>query len=188
MISQYAMIVDVSRCIGCNSCIVACKQENGITKGSGWLQVWRKELFRNHLNRYYNPQSCRHCAEPDCVAVCPVGAIHRSEDGLVIHNVERCIGCQVCVATCPHGGMKIMSNGKVGKCSLCNHLLQRGKEPACVSVCPVDARVFGEREVLIREAGLHMTNLISKGISVHLEGAEEKEQTMVLYLVKVVGL
>lgn len=179
--SQVAMLVDVSRCIACKSCTVACMQENGLQSNS-WLRVRLRELLKDHLVRYYNPESCRHCSDPICLAVCPVGAIRHGEDGLVILDVERCIGCQVCVVACPYNGMKIMTNGKVGKCSFCSHLLQRGKEPACVTVCPVDARVFGEREVLIREAGLRMANLTSKGISIHLEGAE-KELTTVLYLV-----
>lgn len=179
--NQYAMLVDVSRCIGCKSCTVACKQENGLRSGNSWLKVRRRELLTDHLVRYYIPQSCRHCIDPICLAVCPVGAIKRGEDGSVIHDVERCIGCQVCAAACPHSGMRIMADGKVGKCSFCSHLLQRGKEPACVSVCPVDARVFGEREVLIREAGLRMTNLIARGTDVYLDGTE-KELTKVLYL------
>lgn len=179
--SQYAMLVDVSRCIACKSCTVACNQENGLRDGNSWLMVRRKELLADHFVRYYNPQSCRHCSDPICLSVCPVGAIECSEDGLVIHNIEICIGCQVCVVACPHSGMRIMANGKVGKCSLCSQLLERGKEPACVSVCPVNARVFGEREDLIREAEHRMISLTSSGISVHLEGAE-KELATVLYL------
>ncbi|SHI42541.1 4Fe-4S dicluster domain-containing protein [Desulfosporosinus lacus] len=178
--SQLAMLVDGSRCIACKSCSVACMQENGLQSNS-WLRVRRRELLTDHLVRYYNPQSCRHCADPICLSVCPVGAIKRGDDGFVIHDVECCIGCQVCVTACSYSGIKIMTNGKVGKCSFCSHLLQQGKEPACVTVCPVDARVFGEREELIREAGLRMTNLASRGISVHLEGTE-KELTNVLYL------
>ncbi|HBV86127.1 4Fe-4S dicluster domain-containing protein [Desulfosporosinus sp.] len=179
--SQYAMLVDVSRCIGCKSCTVACMQENGLQSGDSWLRVRPRELLTDHLVRYYIPQSCRHCSDPICVAVCPIGAIKCGEDGLVIHDIEKCIGCQVCVTACLHGGMKIMNNGKVGKCSFCSHLLQRGKEPACVTVCPVDARVFGEREVLIREAGLRMTDLISKGTDVYIKGTEN-DLTKVLYL------
>ncbi len=177
---QIAMLVDVSRCIACKSCTVACMQENGLQSNS-WVRVRLKERLTEHVVRYYNPQSCRHCSDPICLAACPVGAIQHGEDGLVIHDVDRCIGCQVCVTACPYSGMKIMSNGKVGKCSFCSHLLQRNTEPACVSVCPVDARIFGEREVLIREAGLRIRNLTSKGMKTHLEGIEN-ELTTVLYL------
>ncbi|AET68994.1 Fe-S-cluster-containing hydrogenase subunit [Desulfosporosinus orientis DSM 765] len=179
--NQYAMLVDVSRCIGCKSCTVACMQENGLQSGNSWLSVKPRELLTDYLVRYNIPQSCRHCADPICVAVCPVGAIKPEENGLVSHDVEKCIGCQVCAAACPHSGIKIMTNGKVGKCSFCSHLLQRGEEPACVAVCPVDARVFGEREVLIREAAARKEELISRGTEVYLRGTG-KESTTVLYL------
>lgn len=181
--SQFAILVDVSRCIACKSCTVACMQENGLQSNS-WLTVRLRELLTDHLVRYYNPQSCRHCSDPICLAVCPVGAIQRDEDGLVTHDVQRCIGCQVCVAACPYSGMKIIPNGKVGKCSFCKHLLQRGKEPACVTVCPVDARIFGEREVLIREAEQRMIDLKSSDINVHLEGATKEPATVLYLLIK----
>lgn len=179
--SQHAMLVDVSRCIECKSCTVACKQENGLQTGDWWLRVWRREHLKDHLVRYYNTQSCRHCAEPVCQAMCPVGAIQRGENGLVIQHDEKCIGCRVCVTTCPHSGMKIMKNGKVGKCTLCSHRLERDKEPACVCVCPVNSRVYGEREELLLEASRRMAELRAKGMHVHLEGAN-KEQTAVMYL------
>lgn len=179
--SQHAMLVDVSRCIECKSCIVACKQENGLQTGDWWLRVWRREHLENNLVRFYNTQSCRHCADPVCQFVCPVGAIQRGEDGLVIQDDEKCLGCHVCVTSCPHSGMKIMNNGKVGKCTLCSHRLEIGKDPACVSVCPVNSRVYGERKELLREASKRMSELRDKGMRVHLEGAD-KEQTAVVYL------
>lgn len=179
--SQHAMLVDVSRCIECKSCTVACKQENGLQTGDWWLRVWRREHLKDHLVRYYNTQSCRHCADPVCQAMCPVGAIQRGENGLVIQDDEKCIGCRVCVTTCPHSAMKIMTNGKVGKCALCSHRLARGEEPACVTICPVKSRVYGEREELLREANKRMVELRAKGMRVHLEGAD-KDQAAVMYL------
>jgi len=110
-----------------------------------------------------------------------VGAIQSGEDGLVIQNDEKYIGCHVCVTACPHSGMKIMTNGKVGKCTFCSHRLERGKEPACVTVCPVNSRVYGEREELLHEASKRMAELRAKGMRVHLEGAD-KEPTSVMYL------
>jgi Fe-S-cluster-containing dehydrogenase component len=179
--SQPAMLVDESRCIECKSCTVACKQENGLQTGDWWLRVWRREELRDHLIRYYNTQSCRHCAEPVCQVVCPVGAIQRGEDGLVIQNEDKCIGCHVCVTACPHSAMKIMTNGKVGKCTLCRHRLEKGEEPACAKVCPVNSRVYGEREDLLREATTRLEELNAKGMRVHLEGTGE-EQSAVIYL------
>ncbi len=179
--NQPAMLVDESRCIACKSCTVACKQENGLKTGDWWLRVRRKEQLKDHLVRYYDTQSCRHCADPVCQAVCPVGAIQRGEDGLVIQDDTKCLGCHVCVTSCPHNAMRIMTNGKVGKCTLCSHRLAVGKEPACVSVCPVNSRVYGEREELLREANKRLAELRTKSMRVHLEGTE-KEQTVVMYL------
>ncbi|AET65862.1 Fe-S-cluster-containing hydrogenase subunit [Desulfosporosinus orientis DSM 765] len=179
--NQHAMLVDVSRCIECKSCIVACKQENGLQTGDWWLRVWRKEQLKDHLVRYYNTQSCRHCVDPVCQAVCPVGSIQRGEDGRVIQDDAKCLGCHVCVTSCPHHGMKIMTNGKVGKCTLCSHRLARGKEPACAGVCPTNSRIYGGREELLREASKRMEELRMKGMHVHLEGGD-KDQTMVMYL------
>lgn len=179
--SQHAMLVDVSRCIECKSCIVACKQENGLQTGDWWLKLWRREHLKDHLVRYYYTQSCRHCADPVCQVVCPVGAIQCGEDGQAIQDDEKCIGCHVCVTACPHGGVKIMTNGKVGKCTFCSHRLEKGKEPACVSVCPVNSRVYGKREELLREASKRMAELKARGMHVYLEGAD-KEQTAVMYL------
>jgi Fe-S-cluster-containing dehydrogenase component len=111
-----------------------------------------------------------------------MGAIQLGENGLVIQDDKKCIGCHVCVTACPHSGMKIMTNGKVGKCTLCSHRLERGEEPACVTICPVNSRVYGEREELHREANKRMAELRAKGIRVHLDGAHN-EQTTVMYLI-----
>lgn len=180
--SQQTMLIDQSRCIGCKSCIVACKQENSLQTGDWWVRIWRKERLNDHLVRVYDTQSCRHCVDPVCQFVCPVGAISRGEDGLVIQDNEKCLGCHVCVTACPHNGMKIMTNGKVGKCTLCKHRLENGKEPACVSVCPVNSRVYGEREGLVFEASKRMEQLRAKGMHVHLDGVD-KDQTAVIYLI-----
>ncbi len=178
----HAMLVDVSRCIECKSCTVACKQDNGLQMGDWWLNIRRREDLKTNLVRYYQTQSCRHCVDPVCQVVCPVGAIERGKDGLVIQDDQKCLGCHVCVTTCPHRGMKIMTNGKVGKCTFCRHRLERGQEPACVTVCPVNSRVYGEREEILREASKRMEELRAKGMRVHLEG-EDIEQTAVMYLI-----
>lgn len=179
--SWQAMLVDESRCIGCKSCAVACKQENGLRTGDWWLRVWQRERLKDYMVRSYNTQSCRHCVDPVCQAVCPVGAVYGGEDGLVIQDDAKCLGCHVCVTTCPHNGMKVMSNGMVGKCTLCGHRLKMGKEPACASVCPVKSRVYGEREEILQEVNRRVSELRNKGLIVHLEGANE-DQTTVIYL------
>ena len=179
--NRNAMLVDVSRCIGCKACAVACKQENGLAAGNSRLRVWAKEYISDKVLKYNYPQSCRHCYEPQCRTACPVGAIQRGDTGWVLHDEAKCMGCQVCVTVCPYGGTKIMANGKAGKCSLCEHRLQLGKVPACVAVCPTEARIFGLRENVVREARQRMADLSAQGLNSRLEGIEDK-QTLVSYL------
>lgn len=174
-VSRVGMLVDVSRCIGCNSCTVACRQENALQGSDGWLKVWRRERLGTQLIRYDYSQSCRHCADPQCLQACPTGAIAYGAGGVVRHHEEKCIGCQVCVMVCPYGGVKVMTNGKTGKCSLCAHRLAKGEEPACTAVCPTGARTFGEREALVREAGERLDALRRQGLRGRLEGNGDLE-------------
>lgn len=179
--SEKTMLIDVTRCIGCKACAVACKQENGLAAGSTRLKVWPIEYLTNQVVKYYNHQSCRHCYEPRCQNACPVGAIERREDGVVLQDESKCMGCQVCVTVCPYGGARIMVNGKAGKCSLCEHRLQSGLPPACVTVCPTQARMMAGREEIIREAKQRKAELGEKGSGLRLEGIE-CNQTAVIYI------
>lgn len=179
--SGYAMLVDASRCIGCEACAVACKQEYRLAAGNFRLKVWAKEVMTERVVKYNYSQSCRHCYEPQCQTACPVGAIERGKDGLVLQNETKCMGCQICVTVCPHGGAKIMVNGKAGKCSFCDHRLRSGLMPACVVICPTRSRSFAPREEIIREAKQRLAALNSQGLSFRLEGIEGK-QTTVIYI------
>ena len=96
---------------------------------------------------YYLPVSCQHCDNPECVSVCPTGASYKRDDGVVLVDHSKCIGCQYCVMACPYG-VRAYDTGKdkgvIEKCTMCAHLIDKGEKPACVKHCPGQARKFGD--------------------------------------------
>jgi len=95
---------------------------------------------------FFVPKLCNHCTHPACVQVCPTGATFKSEDGVVLIDHTYCIGCQYCVQACPYGARFFNPEKRVtDKCTWCYHRITKGLMPACVEVCPVSARVFGDR-------------------------------------------
>ncbi|MBZ0155332.1 MAG: 4Fe-4S dicluster domain-containing protein [Alphaproteobacteria bacterium] len=151
--SQYTMMVDLERCIGCKSCEAACKLENGIPMGRYRTKViWVAPQKGSRL--YFVSMPCMHCAKPACKASCPVGAISkRQEDGVVLIDKERCIGCRYCAWACPYGAMGFDEDRMVAdKCTYCAHRLARGEQPSCVTKCPGRALTFGRAEELFAKA------------------------------------
>ncbi|MGE5095037.1 MAG: 4Fe-4S dicluster domain-containing protein [Betaproteobacteria bacterium] len=95
---------------------------------------------------FFVPKLCNQCTHPACVQVCPVGATYRTKDGVVLVDHDYCIGCRYCVQACPYGARYLNAEkGVTDKCTWCYHRITRGLQPACVEVCPVSARVFGDR-------------------------------------------
>lgn len=173
---QMGMVIDTERCIACLKCVEACKRENDTDRGTHWMHVFRYEdeeygdTWEGQL-----PRPCQHCSEPSCTYVCPTQARHkRNEDGIVLTDYERCIGCKYCEVACPYGvnflgkgeptekspgfhGSENDQNGRavggsppegvMGKCTFCVH---RQDDPAtsgttaCADDCPVDAIHFGD--------------------------------------------
>lgn len=94
---------------------------------------------------FFVPKMCNHCAHPACVQVCPVGATYRTEDGVVLIDEDYCIGCRYCVQACPYGARYFNEEkGTADKCTWCYHRITKGLLPACVEVCPTEARIFGD--------------------------------------------
>ena len=135
-------IYKLDRCIGCNACQMACKELNSLKVGEFFRRVDTFEINGHWVN--YSA-ACNHCEDPGCVAVCPTGAMRRDEQGLVIHEDARCIGCGRCVNACPYGAVSLNSrSGYAQKCDACYKLRMKGGEPACVSACPTRALSFGD--------------------------------------------
>jgi len=111
---KWGMVIDLDKCVGCQACTVACKEENNIPHGSPSEQRLRKEIYWHRVIAASNgeyprarvemiPMPCMHCDDPPCVTVCPAKATYRRKDGIVMQDFRRCIGCKYCIAACPYG-------------------------------------------------------------------------------------
>lgn len=146
--ARFAMAIDTKKCVGCMDCVVACKTENQVPEGLN--RVWITQDLKGKfplLNLEIRSERCNHCDNPPCVAACPTGASHVHDLGRVVmveHNM--CIGCKVCMTACPYDARFVHPDGYVDKCTFCIHRVEKGSDPACVSVCPAHAFTFGDIE------------------------------------------
>lgn len=152
--TQYAILTDLNRCVGCLGCSVACKVVNGVEIGSFWNKVLRIGPFPDSegaqfpdVYTYFLPVTCQHCENPACVKVCPTGASQKLPDGTVQIDKEKCIGCQFCAMACPYGVRYLNETERVvEKCTLCEQKIAQGELPQCVAQCGARARYFGDLE------------------------------------------
>jgi len=139
---QYRFHFDMSKCIGCRCCEVACAEQNGNTLEVNWRRVGEIEGGEYPFaQRFYFSMSCNHCLDPACLTGCPVDAYTKeSRTGLVLHRADACIGCGYCTWNCPYGAPQYNpERGVVGKCDMCHKRLLQGRQPACASACPEEA-------------------------------------------------
>lgn len=144
---QLALVIDLDRCIGCCGCEVSCKQENNVAVDVLWNKVVEQGPFGTFpdVEHYFLPSVCQQCAAPQCIRVCPTGASHRNEDGIVLIDREKCFGCKYCIMACPYGVRSFNYAMKVvEKCTLCVQLQAVNEKPACVKACAAKARYFGD--------------------------------------------
>ena len=145
--ARNAIVVDLDRCIGCHGCEIACKNENNVELGSVWNKVVQRGPYGEypHLEQYFLPVMCQQCADAPCVQVCPAGASYRDENGVVLIDKEKCIGCQFCAMACPYGVRYLNEEERVvEKCTLCEQKIAQGELPQCVAQCGGRARFFGD--------------------------------------------
>lgn len=153
--TQYAIITDLNRCVGCLACNVACKTANDVNIGEYWNKTLRigptpkadgSGQFPD-IEMYYLTLQCQHCENPSCVEVCPTGASQKMEDGTIQISASDCISCGSCVTACPYGVRHLNSETNIAeKCTLCAEKLERGELPQCVMQCGGRARFFGDLE------------------------------------------
>jgi len=144
---KYAMVIDTKLCMGCGACVAACKTENEVPEGRN--RVWVVEEITGtfpDLSMEIRSERCNHCSDAPCVHACPTGASHymKGTENLVLVNEKRCTGCKACMAACPYDARFTMPEGYVSKCTFCSHRLEKGDNPACMSVCPAKAIHFGD--------------------------------------------
>jgi len=139
---QYRFHFDMTKCIGCRSCEVACNEQNGNPADIRWRRVGEIEggIYPDTL-RHYLSMGCNHCMDAECVKGCPVDAYTKDPvTGIVLHSADACIGCQYCVWNCPYSVPQFnQERGIIGKCDMCHGRLTDGLEPACVNACPENA-------------------------------------------------
>ena len=152
--TQYTIVTDLNRCVSCLNCMVACKEANDVPIGNFWIKILRvgpNPKFEGaeypDVEMYYLPVSCQHCQNPSCVEVCPTGASHKTDNGTIQVDKDKCIGCQFCVMACPYGVRYLNEEqGVVEKCTRCYQKTQEGELPACVVSCGGRARWFGDMD------------------------------------------
>ncbi len=173
--TKLGLVIDLDTCVGCHACAVACKEWNdggqfGPLPDEDTLGAKPDGVWFNRVHSYeveppagqvghgeialtmHFPRSCLHCETPDCVTVCPTGASYkRTEDGIVLVDADKCIGCQLCAWACPYGAREFNEHhGVMQKCTLCvdriynDTLDPADRQPACVAACPTRARHFGD--------------------------------------------
>jgi formate dehydrogenase iron-sulfur subunit len=148
-----AILVDVTKCIGCGSCVEACQQANGQRRHEA--SGFDEETFTYLMDRgndMYVRRLCMHCEDPTCVSVCPVAALRKTPAGPVTYDPNRCMGCRYCLMACPFGVPTYewhSATPRVRKCEMC---ATRAGGPACAEACPAEATITGSREELLAEA------------------------------------
>jgi tetrathionate reductase subunit B len=147
--ARYAMVVDMTRCVGCQACTVACDKEWGIPLGFARTHVQHTGIVGSFpkLASSFRVAQCNQCDRPPCLEACPSGATSRGQDGIVRIDDGVCIGCGYCVDACPYDARFINPvTHTAEKCDFCDARLERGLQPACVATCTAHAKYFGDLE------------------------------------------
>jgi DMSO reductase iron-sulfur subunit len=144
--NQLGFLYNQKYCVGCQACETACKNRNKVDVGVRYriVEHFEKEVNERQVDRYLS-HACMHCEKPACAEVCPVKAYTKREDGIVIHDQSKCVGCGYCLYACPYQAPKMNPNKhKAEKCNLCYDLMDAGEQPACVRGCPLQILAVGE--------------------------------------------
>ncbi len=147
---NYGFVIDLKMCIGCHACTIACKSEHDIPIGVNrcWVKTVERGTFPD-TQRLFQPMLCNQCEEAPCMKICPTSALFKRHDGIVDLNSDSCIGCKACMVACPYDQIFIDPNTHTAeKCNFCANRIENQLEPACVSVCPTECRIFGDLDDL----------------------------------------
>ncbi len=193
------LLIDTTKCIGCRSCERACRKTYNLPEPDPKDKV---KLDANNFTVVdFRPAptkedakavqpvkiQCMHCQNPACASVCPVGALHKTPEGPVVYDKDRCIGCRYCMVACPFDVPKYQwesSTPYVRKCEFCAQRQAQGQQPACSEACPTGALKFGLRADLVTEATARIQAAPDKYAN-YIYGKDEVGGTSVLYLARV---
>ena len=162
---KFIMVIDLAKCRNARKCVEACQEGHMLPKDHEWIKLYLLQDDKNTAP-YWLPRPCFHCDKPMCVSVCPVGATYKRDDGIVLVDNQRCIGCKFCMTGCPYSA-RVFNwkdpevtlppdhvydpetnippvEGTVGKCVFCADRLRRNELPRCVSACPMGVIYFGD--------------------------------------------
>lgn len=196
-----AMLIDLTRCIGCRGCQAACKQWHDLPaestrnlgsyqnppkiSGKTWTMVSFDEVtVDDDLAWVFTKRQCMHCQHPACASACTVGALHKTATGPVVYDAAKCIGCRYCQYACPYEVPAYewdQTLGLIGKCDFCADRQAAGLEPACAKACPTKALLFGKRSDLLAEARQRIARNPEKYVN-HIYGEREAGGASMLYL------
>ena len=163
---KWVMVIDLAACDGCGKCVTACSDKHFLPPDREWLRLFKMKDSASGAP-YWFPRPCFHCDDPPCTRVCPVGAMFKRQDGIVLEDNERCIGCRFCMAACPYSCVTFnwgkpddpsqavargyspewgypRSVGTTEKCDFCPDMARQGKLPHCATECPMGAIWFGD--------------------------------------------
>ncbi|MFZ5815264.1 MAG: 4Fe-4S dicluster domain-containing protein [Bacillota bacterium] len=197
----YGMLIDLSKCMGCRGCQVACKQWNDLPAeetmiGADYTNPAKRSAYTWTTVEFltaerdgqtvwtFTKTGCLHCEDPACVSVCIGHALHKEANGAVTIDHDKCIGCRYCQIGCPFGVPKYEYDKavpKMQKCNLCFERTEAGMEPACAATCPVDAIQYGKREELLALAKEKIAKGGDRYIN-HVYGEHEVGGTAVMYI------
>ena len=157
---QRTIYIDRDKCVGCYSCVVACKLEHnlpphpvhpplGNPKGPELMRVYQvgPQIHDGEVQHYFQPVSCKHCLDAPCIEVCPCGAIYKdTETGIILVDEDACTGCKLCLSVCPYDSPQFHDD-KLYLCDLCFHRIgegrEKGRQTACEAACPARAIYVG---------------------------------------------
>ena len=184
METSKALLIDITKCIGCRACESTCKQVHHFPDRTDTeLNATAFTVVQERDSKFVR-RMCMHCEEPSCASVCPVGAIKKTPQGAVRYDGSKCIGCRYCMIACPFSVPKYQWDKLapyVTKCDMCAERVLAGQPTACAEACPVGATIFGGREEMLAEA--HKRIADNPGTYVpHIYGEQEVGGTSVFYL------
>jgi len=195
-VDPVSILIDVSRCQGCDSCALACKEANQLPltenppsklDADTYTFVDRREvtLENGESATRYVKRGCMHCLNASCVSACPAAAMYKTEEGPIYYRANRCLGCRYCQMGCPFSVPQFdWNNGlspEISKCWMCYDRLEEGEQPACVDSCPTGAIRFGHRSRLLAGAHARIESNPDHYVD-HVYGEHEVGGTAVLYI------